>query len=314
MGTWEKSHEEVIFGYEAELWDRYPHHVVRAFFAVSYTDIIPVSQGDIYNEDEEVGKAIEAFAHRWGGLSDETFLQVLKQAQDRDRLVAIFAVGHSSLPQAADVLAPFLNSASLLERYAAAIVLGLRRDERSLPVLEEYILADEPVIAVEDSHQGQTTQRLQPEAQIWFGRYRPAIAGLFATFGPASVGTVLRKAFLKYWEEEQKKPSPNYRLPDGLLYALGKRGDFGVLQDLSLPDFQRHLALIYLALGALNADERFVRQIGDDLYHEMLVNRELHQEVVSMCTTRFGLTEQEAQECVAQYGSDYQRRRKPKRT
>lgn len=310
MGTWDKSPEDVLFGYEAELWDRYPRHVVRAFFAVSYDDVIPITKGDVYNEDEEVAKAIDAFAQRWGGLSDEIFVHVLKQAQDRDRLAAIFAIGHGSLPQAADLLAPWLKSPDVLERYATAIVLGLRRDERALPMLKEYLLADEPILEIE-SPQGKRIRGIQPKAQIWFGRYRPYIAGVLATFGPTPIIEVLRTAFLKYWKQEQKASSPNYRLPDGLLYALGRRGALTALQGVVLPEPHQRLAMIYLVLGALHADERFVRSPRGDLYHEMLVNRELKQEVASMCIKHFGLTEQEAEQCVNLYSADYQKRRKP---
>lgn len=298
MGMWNKTHEDVIFGYEADLWDRYPRHVVQAFFAVSYTDIIAVSQGDVYHEDEEISNALEAFAQRWGGLSDNIFLRVLTQAQDRDRRAAIFAIGQSDFPQAVDVLVPFLKSSQTLERYAAALVLGLRRDARALPIVEEYILADEPCLDDGHPHQDKAARRLLPEAQIWFGRYRPVMIRVLASFGPASVVPVLRKAFLKYWQVEQHTISSNYRLPDGLLYALGKRGDFSVLQEISLPDFHRRLAMISLVLGAWNADERYIHRPGNDLHHEVLLNRELQQEVVSGCITRLGVSEQEARQCV----------------
>jgi hypothetical protein len=240
MGTWDKSPDDVLFGYEPALWDRYPRHVVRAFFAVSYDDTMAAPQGTFDlppDEDQVAAAAIEAFAQRWGGLSDEVFVRVLEQARGRDRLAAIFAIGHGSLPHAADLLAPLLASFDVLERYAAALVLGLRRDERALPVLAEYLLADEPIVEAMVPRLGKKIRRVQPEAEIWFGCYRPYIAGVLASFGPASITAVLRKAFLKYWEQEQKKSfQPNYSVPDGLLYALGRRGALAALHGIALPD------------------------------------------------------------------------------
>lgn len=42
----------------------------------------------------------------------------------------------------------------------------------------------------------------------------------------------------------------------------------------------------------------------------MIVNHQLKQEVASICTTHFGLSEQEAQQCVNSFGSDYNERLK----
>jgi HEAT repeat protein len=157
MGTWEKSPDDILFASESPLWDRYPQHVARAFLAVCYEDLLPALEEPLdvpFDEDEVAAEAIEAFVQRWGGWSDESFVRVLAHARDRDRLAAIFAIGHGPLPDAANVLAPCLTSPNILERYAAAIMLGLRRDERALPVLEEYLLADAPTVEVKHPRLG----------------------------------------------------------------------------------------------------------------------------------------------------------------
>ena len=142
---------------------------------------------------------------------------------------------------------------------------------------------------------------------MWFGAYRQFIVGVLADFGPPSMTAVLRKAFLKYWEHEHKSFAPNYRLLDGLLYALGRRGALASLHSIALPDLHRRLAMIYLALGTLRADERFDHP---DLFHKMLLNRELQREVASIFTAQFGLSEQEAEQSIRSFGSDYHARRK----
>jgi hypothetical protein len=65
--------------------------------------------------------------------------------------------------------------------------------------------------------------------------------------------------------------------------------------------------MLYLALGYLHVDERFMDQHAD-LYHEMLVNQALQQEVALVLTEHFALSEQESQEYINSYGDDYHKR------
>ncbi len=70
-------------------------------------------------------------------------LRVLHEGKGADRLAAIFAIGHNpALTQATDLLLPFLTSSDLLERCAVACMFALRRDERALPILEEYLCVE----------------------------------------------------------------------------------------------------------------------------------------------------------------------------
>lgn len=279
---------------------RYPQHVARAFINVSYDDSDPTSEGWQWRPFHHlVEEAIESFANRWGGLDDTTFLRVLQQEAGRDRLAAIFAIGHSSLPQAADLLAPFLQSADQLERCAAACCLALKRDERALPVLEEYLLCDPPT-----NEQGQFV----PEADIWYDNYQSRIARLLATWGPASMTPILRKAFLKWWTKRERygEDPSEYPIHDALLYALGRRGALSALHGVGLPAGRRRLAMIFLSLGYLRADERF-----PDIHAVMHIysgNQALRQEVASVLTEHFALSEEESQETLLSFGGDYQRR------
>src|SRR5262249_52607839 len=150
-----------------------------------------------------------------------------------------------------------------------------------------------------------TFRRVQPEAEIWFSHYRRYIVGLFASFGPASVISVLPTAFFKYWEHDLKSPNRLHRLSDGLLYALGRRGALSALHGMAMPDDHQRLTMIYLALGAFHADERF-----DNAERELLLglNQDLKQEVASICMAQFGLSEEEAWQCVHEFRVDIQKR------
>ncbi len=115
MGLWNKSLEDMLYGYDAELWESYPRHIVQAFFAVDYEDRSFTSLEDDppyswpRDEVEVVAEAIEAFAQRRGGLSDETFLRTLQETQGKDRLVSLFAIGYNTLLPAEDLLFPFFG-------------------------------------------------------------------------------------------------------------------------------------------------------------------------------------------------------------
>src|SRR5579859_2865819 len=186
MSWWEKLPDNMHSADEYWFIGRYPQHVAKAFINVSYDDSDPQCEGWQWRPFHElVEEAIESFAKRWGGLDDNTFQNVLQEAKGRDRLVAIFAIGLRSLPQATTLLAPFLESTNQLERCAAACCLAMKHDERALPVLEEFLLCEPPT-----DEQG----RPAPGADIWYDSYRADIARLLATWGPPSVVPVLRKA------------------------------------------------------------------------------------------------------------------------
>jgi hypothetical protein len=295
MSWWRKLPDNRLSDDESWFIGRYPLHVAQAFIAVSYDDSDPQSEGWQWRPFQElVEEAIISFKKRLGGLDDATFEKVLHEATDRDRLTAIFALGHNhQLPQAADLLAPFLASPKQLERCAAACCLSLRQDERALPILEEYFLCEPPI-----DQQGQEV----PEASIWYNGYRSDVARLLATWGPSSITPLLRKAFLHLWEKEQAQGSyqVEYDTQDALMYALGRRGALGALHGIALPPQRLRLSMLYLALGYLRADERF-----NDLYHSLVSNEAFKQEVKLVLAEHFALSEEECQDYVESYGDDY---------
>jgi hypothetical protein len=148
MGEWEYTLGQAISWDECCFVPRYPRHVAQAFLAVSYDDDETLTEEDItIPYQHRVEETIEQFAQRWEGLDDSVFRRVLQEAKGRDRLVAIFALGTNSARADAEALAllePLLRSPDQLERCAAACMFALRRDERAIPVLEEYLLHEPP--------------------------------------------------------------------------------------------------------------------------------------------------------------------------
>lgn len=292
VSFWTASPDTTMFADEGYFVPRYPRHIARAFLSVRY------DESDSENGDEPqppyvelMGEAIESFARRWGGLDDSTFLRVLQEGTGRDRLVAIFAIGQSMLPQSVDLLAPLLQSIDQLERYAAACCLGFKYDERALPALKDYLLSQ---LATDE--QG----FLPPGAEYWYDTYRPHIALLLATWGPPVVVPVLRQAFLVLWEREQKEKGPYYHDAfNAFCYALGRRGAFSALHGVLLSPPRRRLTMIYLVLGGLRAAERF-----QDLALEMLLNHALQRVVENVLAEQFALSSEEIGEIIKQYGED----------
>lgn len=148
-----------------------------------------------------------------------------------------------------------------------------------------------------------------PDASIWYDTYRGHLARVLATWGPPPLTPVLRKAFLKMWEEEQRYGGfwDIWYAQEAMLYASGRRGDFSVLEGIELPAERKRLAMDFLALGHVRADERFA-----DLVMDMISNKgRLQKEVALALIERFALSEQEAIEHVKLFGSDYSARRTP---
>ena len=297
MSEWEYSIDKVIFYDEYYFVPRYPRHVARAFIVVWFEEPYDIL-GEAPPYQYWIEKAIEDFGKRWGGLDDAVFLRVLQEGRGSDRLAAIFAIGYNpALIEATDLLFPFLTSSDLLERCAAACMLALRRDERALPILEEYLCV-EP-----EDEQG----NYLIEATVWYASYQIRIAGLLARWGPPSVISVLRQSFVHLWKREEKYGGGgntyNHSTEDALCYALGRRGALEEFHEIELPAQRRRLALMYMALGYVQADERF-----ENLKHEVFLNRSLQQELAVVLAEHFSLSQEEIAEAIDSFGDDIHER------
>lgn len=297
MGEWEYTLGQAISHDECYFMPRYPRHVAQAFIGVSYDDILGDEDDLSILYPQRIELAIQDFALRWGGLGDTVFLRVLHEGRGRDRLVAIFAIGqNSACTHATDLLAPFLTSSDQLERCAAACMFALRRDERALPVLEEYLLHEPP-----KDEQG----RALPESEVWYKSRRSRIARLLATWGPSSLVPILRQACLHLWKVEGQTVGSIYdqETQDALCYALGRRGALGAFHGIELPAQRRRIALMYLALGYVQADERF-----EDLHGKILLHEGLQHGLTMVLMEHFALSEEEGRATIRSYHKDIENR------
>ena len=264
----------------------YPFPIIRAFTEV---------QIDYEGMEKDSGpeEVIKYFVSRWGGLDLDTFVHVLEVGQQDEKLLAIFVLGYTGLPQFQEVLVSLLRSPIQVERWASACLLGMMRDERALPHLQELL-----VIALPHKKLGIPVHLLS----MWYPIYRRKIAYLFGEWGPALVVSILRQAFTSIWELEKQGYYSQFEFhyQDALAYALGRRGAFGALTglDLSLP--RRRLAMVFMALGYLQVNKR-----QPQLSSYIFLEKEYEQEVATMLEERFGLSGEESRDCIQHYGSDF---------
>ncbi len=272
------------YNYGSSVEYEIPDHIAQALNAI----VLEGPDGMEYSTEEMA----EAYASRWGGLDIQTFRRVLEMGQGDEKVIAIFAIGLSGASEIQACLAPLLQSPLDAERWASACCLGLLKDERAIPALEQMLV-------VIGSPQEQRLR--QPGFGPWFPLYQHRIAALFGTWGPPTIAATLRQAFENIWRLQKQGYcdwiEDDYQ--DYLCYALGQRGAFGALSGLVLCGPRLRLAMIALALGSLQARERF-----GNVSHEMIVNRGLKQEVAQVLEQRFALSPQECLNYIEDYSSD----------
>jgi hypothetical protein len=256
-----------------------PSHQIKAFEAVFGAAA----------DDEK----LEAFASRWGGLDFETFRRVLEIGQGKDKLVAIFAIGYMATPEAQTLLLPLLHSVVQQDRWASAICLGEMEDERAFPYLQAMLLEG---LSLDPGTWPRSNEEHWEEH--WYDECRIEAVSLLAACTEPSLIPTMRQAFIIIWKLVQAGHPHlfGYSYQDELTYALGQRGAFGVLTGLDLPPPHRKTAMVYLALGYLQAKTRYRRIIS-----ELMLNETLQQEVAEVLAQRFGLSEEEREDCVANY-------------
>jgi hypothetical protein len=295
MSWWEFRTELFPELLEDERWtSRYPLPALRAFLSV---DLDERSAEELDQSPPRypdcIAEEMQAFRVRWGGLETETFLHVLQAGFGANRLLAMFAVGFSEDAQAADVLAPLLESSELLERCAATYLLALRHDPRAVPHYETYLREDPP---------RDVYGRFVANAHNWFWTGRAFIARTLATGGPAGLTPALREAWLRQWwmEQEYGHIAVLPLLHDTLLYALGGRGAMGALHGIRLPASRQHLTMVLLALGWLQADDT-CEHLSDALRRD----EQFQRKVAQVISTHFALPLQESLHAVTSYYVDY---------
>jgi len=272
-----------------------PEYLVRAFTQLYFRGLSEESYED--------------FASRWGGLDDAAFHRALSQGQGDDKALAIFAIGYSGTPQAAGEITPFLHDAERMARWASALCLGEQGDERALPNLETMLLEGLTIEEYRRAYQHENEQ--DAHVTIWCEFIRPQVPPLLAKWEHPTLIPILREGFKRYWKIELALSHPAgfvMQYYDQVAYALGQRGTLGALTGIDLlPPFYK-TAVVYLALGYLYPTTGPITVMGMGV--EQVRSEPLRSQVMQVLVERFGLPEEEREDCVANFFSNsYDRQR-----
>lgn len=253
----------------------------------------------LYGEYRPV-EEMKAFLARWGGINLKTFVRVLSEGQDEERLLAICVIGESSLPRARALLLPFLSSDLPQALWISAIYLGRKKEKQALPILitmlTEYLPSKEFPI---------------PDNMLWFDELRVSAASTLMFWNDASLVAAYRRAFLTSVNAEQYLPDHPVKrriilynwfgYQDKLSYALGRKGAFGALIGLPLSPCRQRIAMIKMVIGYKQV---LLHTIDNRLVYSWEQNEELKTTMKAVLEQRFGLSKEEQEEALNQFKQD----------
>lgn len=275
----------------------------------------------MYWEDANNRTYYETFANRWGGLKLGHMRRAFEDGEGEEKALAIFALGLASAEGTANLLAPLLDQAPRMERWASAICLGLMNDARTFPVLERLLLDGLDLEEYTRVHR-EENEALQLD-QNWYAVYRWYAIQLLEGWNSPSLIPTLKLTYAALWRIQQHLAEqgllPRWWLEvssyDAIAYALGQRGAFTLLDGLAVPPEYRNPARVYMALGHLHAQASSGTELAglpsriSGLDHEMLVNETLQQEVATALGQLFGLSPAEQEESLDHFYDDAHFRR-----
>lgn len=273
----------------------------------------------IYWEDAGNKTYYEAFASHWGGLKLEHMRRAFEAGEGEEKLLAIFALGLTATEEMADLLVPLLYQAPRMERWASAICLGLMKDARAFPVLENLLLDGLDLEEYSRAYVEEYPRIYQEEnegivhEQNWYAVYRWYAIQLLEEWDSPSLLSTLKQTFVALWRIQQRLlPFRWFEVSsyDALAYALGQRGDFTLLQDLDVPHEYRNRAMIYMILGYLHIQASSGAELTglpsqiSGLDTEMIVDDSLREAVARELGSHFALSPTEQEESLNHFYND----------
>ncbi|HEU5383531.1 MAG TPA: hypothetical protein VFV38_49650, partial [Ktedonobacteraceae bacterium] len=159
--------------------------------------------------------------------------------------------------------------------------------------------------------------------QNWYAVYRWYAIQLLEDWDSSSLIPTLKQTYGVLWRIQRYLAEqgllPHWWLEvssyDAIAYALGRRGDFTLLDGLDVPSEYRNPARVYMALGHLHAQASSGTELAglpsriSGLNHAMLVNETLQQEVATALGQIFGLSSAEQEESLDHFYDDASFRR-----
>lgn len=256
----------------------YPEYFDRAYSMVHF----------LCSEQE-----IDAFVARWGELGGETFVRVLKEGDEEERLIAIFALGFFDEPWIPEYLLPQLHSPLVLERWASAIVFGRKKHEVALPLLATMLTEFLPF-----SEERVTLRPFEWNlCDFW---HCTSIVSILVEWNEPSLAPVFRTALLKFWntldtvsQDFKASERPWCDCQDVLAYGLGRLRAVGALTGLDLPEYAIRIAFLQMGLGYIDTKFIYVYDGDRPFFNPDYVDPQLKVQLETVLEQQFGLTSEE---------------------
>ena len=235
--------------------------------------------------DEEY---IQAIIAKWGDVHPNTLQKIMREGDDYERAFAVFAYGFQPDVPVEEILVPLLQSTDPLKRWASAICLGKRKDERALDnlctMLTEFLPPNEQY-------------RANGIREWLYDNLHHETASLIGALGVRRVSPSLRSALLTMLNIEEV-PALYTRLTAGgirnivfheeqVVYALGRLHAYGALVGIEASKEQMALWRVHFSLGCVHGKYPItLMYFWDD-------NEDLLQAVKEILQCTFGLTSAE---------------------
>jgi hypothetical protein len=262
--------------------DHYPRYAIYAFGQLGY---------------EEYASPMEAFARRWGGLELDAFIRALQEGKEKDKVLAIWALGYEPAVWAREYLLPFLQNTEPMERWASALGLGKMGEPVALPVLLRMLTEFFP-------------PKESPASQangLWlYNGWRVQVIRLLREWTQPEVVPALLAALQAYWRLEQAIPEESQiarrywrQCQEAVMHTLGWLGRFDLLPGMvrALDIVQPTLSSwrVYLVLGSLHV-------ASPDLFAwSIFKESDVREQVMAALQERFDLSPKEQAHCLTYF-------------
>jgi hypothetical protein len=238
------------------------------------------------------------FVKRWGDLDLATFARALREGDRREQQVSAFAIGYTESTWARNLLLPLLHSEYPEVRWAAALMLGNRREKAAFPVLigmlQEFLPPN------------------PPGDYDWYETTHSAVASILGLWGKREAVEPLRDTLAKLWRAElnprqDRPPQLVSYYADAVVYALGQLETFDALNDLDISLQRKRFWTVTLVMGYLNAEHLYKKSvlqiIQDGLLHTNL--GEFLRLASDLLREKLGMSPEEADVAVKNYDGHY---------
>jgi hypothetical protein len=284
-----------MFEQYLDSWYREQKAYIDQAFWVYYTDI----------SDPQYEK--ERFVQRWEGFDLDTLRRVLAAGGDDEQCMALYLIAFSRVPQARELLLPYLQSSLVKQRWSSALLLGEMGEEQAVPVLctmlSEFLPTQDVAWPCGDRTIQDWLELRRSSAIVTLHFWRLPLVTI--AMRHALEQLILAEPY-SLFDTQQSHWSE-----DLLAYELGQRAVFGALTGMRINDLRMRLALAAMVVGFYDytthpGKHAYAKRIFECIVQDKsnIIRSTLH----NLIMTKFGWSEQKAIACLDAYFDDWNAR------